>query len=322
MRRAAGSTRFSLTSAGAADFGCLDKGGGLTSGGDDLGAAGALEGLVLTARGYHIDFGPGEVAPWILLVGDPERAARVAARFERVRVSRTHREYVGHTGSHAGLEVTVLGTGIGCDNTEIAVVELLECLAPAARPTFIRIGSCGALDESIAPGDLVVSTGAVRLESTSLAYVEEGHPAIAHHEVVLALLSAAAEAGHRHHLGLTATAAGFYGWQGRAGGRLEGRFPDLVARLRRMQVRNFEMEASTLFTLAGLMELRAGAVCSVFANRVIGADLFLDAGARQAAEERAIDVGLLALRHLARMDESAGSAPFRLPPLGGGGGPR
>lgn len=260
-------------------------------------------------RQYHIGLAPGEVAPWILLVGDPDRAARVAERFDSVRVHRKCREYVSFTGQYQGLEVTALGTGIGCDNTEIAVVELLECVS---RPTLIRIGSCGTLQPEVALGELCISTGAVRLESTSLAFVEEGYPAVAHYEVVLALVSAAAEQGAPHHVGLTATASGFYGWQGRGGHAVTSRFPDLAERLGQMRVLNMEMEASTLFTLAGLAGLRAGAVCTVFANRP--ENRFIGAADKTAAESRAIEVGLGALPILARMDRESGAAAYHLPP--------
>jgi uridine phosphorylase len=256
-------------------------------------------------RQYHIGLAPGEVAPWIILVGDPARADRVAKRFDQVFLSRQCREYVTHTGSWHGLRVTVMATGIGCDNTEIAVMELLHCVE---RPTLLRVGSCGALQSGISIGEAVISTGSLRLESTSLGFVEEGYPALAHHEVILALASAATDLGEPHHVGLTATAAGFYGWQGRAEQIIAPRFPDLVDRLRRQGILNLEMEASTLFTLAALAKVRAGAVCAVFADRT--ANRFIEPDAKGAAEDRVISIGLRALAFLARMD--AAGHPFRL----------
>ncbi len=261
-------------------------------------------------RQYHIGVAPGEVAPWILLCGDPARADRIAQRFAPLRISRRHREYVTHTGSLGGREVTVMATGMGCDNTEIAVVEILPCVR---RPTFIRVGTSGGLRPEIDVGSLVVSTGAVRIESTSLGFVEPGYPAVAHHEVVLALVSAAAELGTVFHVGLTATAAGFYGWQGRRGSHFEPRDPELVERLGRQNVLNLEMEASTLFTLATLGGVRAGAVCAVFANRP--ADRFIEAADRIPAEDRAVAVALRAIDHLAAMDARSGGGPFVLDPL-------
>lgn len=258
-------------------------------------------------RQYHIGLAPGEVAPWIVLMGDPARVERGAARLDQVHLRRGNREYLAVTGTLGGLDITLMGTGIGADNTEIAVVELLNCMP---RASFVRVGSCGALQPGIALGDLVVSTGAVRLESTSLGFVEEGYPAVAHYEMVLALATAAARTGHPHHLGLTATAAGFYGWQGRGEQVLRPRFPDLCADLAARGVLNLEMEASTLFTLATLAGVRAGAVCAVFASRP--ENRFIDPRDKAAAEDRALDVGLQGLQVLARMRASAGDGPFHL----------
>jgi len=258
-------------------------------------------------RQYHIGLAPGEVAPWVILVGDPARVEVAARELEDPAPRRRNREFVSTTGRYRGVEVTVLGTGIGCDNTEIAVTELLACRRDL---TLLRVGSCGALQPDIALGDLVVSTGSVRLESTSLGFVEEGFPAVAHHEAVLALISAAEAAGAPYHVGLTASASGFYGWQGRRGQLLEPRFPDLPERLGRAGVLNFEMEASTLFTLATLASARAGAVCAVYASRP--SDRFIAAAAKEEAERRAVRCGLDAVLFLAAM--SRDRRPFSLDP--------
>ncbi len=272
--------------------------------------------LVQTAAGkqYHVGVAPGDVHERILLVGDPARADKVASRFERIDCRRTSREYVTVSGLWRGLPLTVTATGIGCDNTEIAVVELCQVVA---RPTFIRVGSCGALAPGIALGDLVISSGAVRLESTSTWFVPEGYPAVADAEVVLALVEAtAALEGRRAHVGLTATAAGFYGAQGRNVPGFPPRDPELPARLGRLGVKNMEMEASLLFTLAQLRGLRAGAVCAVYANRE--ADTFVDTDLKDRAEAAAIDAGLEAFAVLDRMERAraAAGAPRWRPGLG------
>ena len=244
-------------------------------------------------RQYHIGLAPGEVAPWILTCGDPARADRVAKRFDSVRLTKRNREYVTHTGVWNGHPLTVMATGIGCDNTEIAVVELCQIVDD---PTFIRVGTCGALQVGMEIEDVVVSTGAVRLENTSTYFVHEGFPALAHHRVVAALEDAAVASGAPHHVGITACAPGFYGAQGRRGSGFEPRFPDLPEQLARMGVKNLEMETSTLFTLAAMKGLRAGAVCTVFANRP--ENRFIDPDRKIPAEDRAIDVALAAFERL------------------------
>jgi uridine phosphorylase len=251
-----------------------------------------------TERQYHIDLAPGEVADYILLPGDPDRTDRIAALLDDVQTQRRHREFNSVTGHHRGLRVSVVATGIGTDNVEIVMAELL---AITGKPTFLRIGSCGVLREDIAIGDLVISTGALRLEATTAFYVDEGYPAVADYAAVAAILEAASRTGRTAHLGLTATAPGFYAAQGRPIPRLPLRFPDLAARMAAQGVVNFEMEASAVLTLAALAGCRAGVVCTVFAQRTSG--LFATPEQRRSAEEGLIDTGLEALHVLAAMDE-------------------
>ncbi|MEQ8765295.1 MAG: nucleoside phosphorylase [Planctomycetota bacterium] len=251
---------------------------------------------------YHVGTGPGDLAEIILMCGDPARARRVAEHFDEIEVTRENREYVTLTGPYRGERLSVVATGIGCDNMEIAVIELAKCL-PRAGATFIRLGSCGALQPGIHIGDLVISTGAVRLENTSTYFVEPGYPAVASPDVTLAILEAARRGGVRHFLGLTACAPGFYGAQGRDVG-LPLRDPDLPKRLGAQGVLNFEMETSALFTLGGLVKARTGAACVVFADRT--QNQFVDHEAKKAAEDSVIRLGLDAVEVLRAMDRARG----------------
>jgi uridine phosphorylase len=248
-------------------------------------------------RQYHIGLGPGDLAEYILLPGDPERVQRIATRLENVEPFRQHREFASITGTYRGERVSVVSTGIGTDNVEIVVAEIL---AITERPTFIRVGSCGALQPEIAVGDLVISSGSVRLEATTSFFVHEGYPAVADYEAVAALVEAAANLGHRAHVGVTATAPGFYGAQGRPVPRLPIRYPDLAEEMARQRVLNFEMEASALLVLAGLAGSRAGVVCAVYAHRPTGD--FAVGAARDRAEAACIETGLEGLRVLAAME--------------------
>ena len=265
-----------------------------------------------TDRQYHIDLAPGELADLILLPGDPARIERIAGMLDSVEVRREHREFASVTGWRDGLRVSAVSTGIGADNVEITLAEILA-LVPS--PTLIRIGSCGVLRPEIALGDLVITTGAVRLETTTSWYVHDGYPAVAHYAAVAALAEAAATLGYAAHLGLTATAPGFYGAQGRPIPQLPIRYPDLAAELAAQGVVNFEMEASALLVLAALAGARAGVVCTAFAQRNEGR--FLDEAGRAAAELACIETGLVALRILSEMDERtrAAGAPHWRPSL-------
>ncbi len=207
------------------------------------------------------------------------------------------------TGTYRGQRVSVVSTGIGTDNVEIVVAEIL---AITERPTFIRVGSCGALQPEMALGDLAITTGAVRLESTTSFFVHDGYPAVAHYEAVVALVEAAERLGHRYHVGVTATAPGFFGAQGRPIPELPIRYPDLAEDMARQRVMNFEMEASALLVLATLARCRAGVVCAVYANRTTGE--FVSGDLKNEAEAACVDTGLESLAILAEMDRQKRAA--------------
>ncbi|PIR16957.1 MAG: uridine phosphorylase [Deltaproteobacteria bacterium CG11_big_fil_rev_8_21_14_0_20_49_13] len=266
--------------------------------------------IMSTAEGrqYHIGLAPGEVAPFILMCGDPARAEKVARLFDEAKAPIAHREYVTVTGKYKGVPVSIMATGMGPDNTEIAVVELSQVVK---NPTFIRIGTSGANKENISNGDLVVSSGAVRLENTSTYFVHEGFPAVASHEAVLALLESVKRTGAKFHLGLTASMPGFYGAQSRTTPFFKPRFKDLPGELATMNVSNNEMEGSSLFTLAAMAGFRAGMVCGIIAER--HKNRFISPEGLAKVEMDCIKCGLGAVEVLAKMDKARGSEPYWTP---------
>ncbi|MHA1910762.1 MAG: nucleoside phosphorylase [Candidatus Kariarchaeaceae archaeon] len=250
-------------------------------------------------RQYHIGLSPKEIAPYIILVGDQNRAHRAGKELlTDVKYTNHNREFVSYTGKYGETPVTVLSTGIGTDNMEITLIELFNI---CENPTLIRVGSSGGLQDFTKLGDMVVSSGAVRLENTSLFFVDEGYPAVANYEAVIALAKAAKELELPWHIGLTATASGFYGAQGRKIPGFPLRYPDLPDRLRELNVYNFEMETSTLFTLAAIKGARAGTVCTIYANRPD--NTFISAEEKPKAELNALKVGLRGLQILEQMDK-------------------
>ncbi len=248
---------------------------------------------------YHLEVGPGDVAPAVLLPGDPDRVDVIAALWDEAEVVAEHREYRTATGAVGGTPVSATSTGIGSPSAAIAVEEL----ARVGAETLVRVGSCGAVQPEVAVGDLVVTTGAVRGEGTSDEYVRADYPAAADYRVVAALVAAAERLGHDYHVGPTLSADAFYAGQARAGfGGYEAPGSDrLLDELRAAAVQNIEMEASAVLTLASLYGLRAGAVCAVFADRTAGE--FRVEGQRRAAE-----TATLAVQLLASMDEQAAAA--------------
>ena len=248
---------------------------------------------------YHIDVGPDDVAEAVLLPGNPERVDRITQFWDDTDERAFHREYRTVTGTYEDTPISVTSTGIGSPSAAIAVEEL----ARIGVDTFIRVGSSGAIQPGMAVGDLVITSGAVRQEGTSAEYVREDYPAVADREVVSALVAAAERLDYDYHVGLTMSADSFYAGQGRPGfGGFEAAgSEDLIDDLQAANVANVEMEASAILTLANVYGLRAGAVCSVYANRVTGEF-------RTEGDERAAEVASLAVKLLAKMDEKKRAA--------------
>ncbi|MDH5770833.1 MAG: uridine phosphorylase [Candidatus Bathyarchaeota archaeon] len=215
---------------------------------------------------YHINLKPGDVSRYVLLPGDPDRVPKITKNWDKVREVAKHREYLTHTGFYKGVRVSACSTGIGSPAAAVAVEEL----ANVGADTFIRVGSTGSIREECECGDLIISTGAVRLEGTSKEYVRVEYPAVASYDVVAALIEAAESFGYRYHVGITASTDSFYCGQARSGfgGYKQSWMEDLIPDLRAANVHNLEMEAAAILTLANLFGLRAGAVCAVFANRI------------------------------------------------------
>jgi len=244
---------------------------------------------------YHLEIGPDDVAPNVLLPGNPERVETIVDDWEEHEIRGHHREYRTATGSHEGTPISVTSTGIGSPSAAIAVEEL----ARVGADTLLRVGSCGSIVPEAAVGDLVITTGAVRQEGTSKEYVREDYPATADPRVVSALVAAAEKLDYDYHLGITCSTDSFYAGQSRPGfDGFEARDSEAnVDELRDAGVVNFEMEAASILTLASIYGLRAGAVCTVYANRETGEF-------RTEGEARAAKCASLAVTYLERMDEA------------------
>jgi len=244
---------------------------------------------------YHIRCKPGDVAPYVLLPGDPDRIPRISRYWDEAREVARHREYVTHTGRYKGAPISATSTGIGGPAAAIAVEELLR----VGANTFIRVGTTGTIRREIGIGDLIITTGSVRLEGTTKQYVRPEYPAVASYEVVQALIEAAETLGVRYHVGITASTDSFYTGQARLGfkGYRQSWMDTLIPDLRAAGVLNFEMESATILTLSNIYGARAGVICAVLANRVTG-EFVADAGV-----EDAIKTANEAVRILYEWDE-------------------
>ena len=213
---------------------------------------------------------PGSIAPHVFLCGDPARVPRIARDWSGVSEQCRVREYLVVTGTLGGVRLTAASTGIGGPSTAV----LLEELVKLGAHTFLRVGNSGGLDPSLALGDLVVTTGAVRDDGTTRSYVPPEYPAVADHELVGALLAAGRERGARCRAGITWSLDAFYvrnavlGADGAMTSMSAGSYwtrthADRITDMRAARVLNCEMEAGTILTLASLFGARAGAICVV-----------------------------------------------------------
>ena len=195
--------------------------------------------------------GIGDVAKYVLMPGDPTRVQRIAKQFDSVEKKAEYRGYVTYTGETKGIPITSTSSGIGCPTTAIAMEELMNIGAD----TFIRVGTTGALVPHLDRGDIVVATGAVRWEGTSKTYIATEYPAVASYQVVNALLQAADELGIKVHPGIIISSDAYYGGN-----------DEVLRKFGEANVLSIEMEASLMFTLAGMRGVRAGAICTVDGN--------------------------------------------------------
>ncbi len=239
---------------------------------------------------YHVNLGRGDVGRIALLPGDPDRVAEIAGRFGNAKALSVHREYTAYGGLLGKEYVVAVSTGIGGPAVAIAVEEL----ARLGVTTMIRVGTCGAITRNVRVGSLVIPDASVRMEGTSAQYVPAGYPAAASPEVVLALRDAALALRKPFALGTAASTDSFYVGQGRRsfGGYFPSKNASLVKDLADANVLAFEMECATLYTLARVFGLRAGAVLAVVANRLT------DEFRPGAGVDDAIDVAVEGVRRL------------------------
>ena len=249
-------------------------------------------------RQFHIDCVQGDVGRYCILPGDPGRCESIARYFEDAVHVRTNREYTTYTGKLLGETVSVVSTGIGGPSAAIAMEELCNLGAH----TFVRVGTCGGIDLSVQSGDVVVATGAVRMEGTSREYAPIEYPAVPDFAVTCALTQACRSLGKRWHTGVVQCKDSFYGQH--APQRMPVSF-DLEQKWeawKRLGVLASEMESAALFTVAAARRVRCGSVFHVLWNQEREA-----AGLDQAESHdtsAAIQVGVEALKLLIRQDRT------------------
>lgn len=222
----------------------------------------------------HLHADPGELAPFVLLPGDPGRTRMIADTFlEDVRVYNENRGLLGVTGRYRGIPVSVQTTGMGCPSLAIVVEEAIRL---GAR-TLVRVGTAGIVAKDVAPGDLIVANAAVPDDGTTRMYLRGApHAPVPDFTVTRALVDACARPPH---VGSLRTEDAFYATS-----------PDDVGELAARGVLAVEMEAAALFVLGALRGARTG--CMVTASNHVGDDAFVAPEVLRAGVEAMVGAAL------------------------------
>ena len=214
---------------------------------------------------FHLKIRKGDVGRYVILCGDPGRCEKIAAFFDEAAFVVSNREYTIYTGLLAGTKISVCSTGIGGPSTAIAVEELIHCGAD----TFIRIGTSGGMAVDVMGGDVVIGSGAIRMEGTTREYAPIEYPAVADFEVVRALVDSAKVSPKRknYHIGVLQCKDSFYGQHDPdsmpVGYELKDKWDAWV----RCGALASEMESAALFILGSVRGVRTGSIMTVFANQ-------------------------------------------------------
>ena len=247
---------------------------------------------------YHIQVAEGEVGKYVILPGDPKRCEKIAAYFDDARLIADSREYITYTGYLEGVKVSVTSTGIGGPSASIAMEELVRCGAD----TFVRIGTCGGMQLPVKSGDVVIATGAIRMEGTSKEYAPIEFPAVPDLEVTNALVAAAKEKEIDYHVGVVQCKDSFYGQHEPEAKPVSYELLNKWEAWKQMGCLASEMESAALFIVASYRKVRAGSCFLVVANQEREKEGLENPVVHDT--DLAIQIAVEALRKLIREDRS------------------
>ena len=216
-----------------------------------------------SGKQYHTGVGPEDIGKYVIMPGDPKRCAKIAEFFDDAKLVADSREYVTYTGTLDGVKVSVTSTGIGGPSAAIAIDELSKCGAH----TFVRIGTCGGMQEDVMGGDVVIATGAVRREGTSRDFAPIEYPAVANLDVTNALVAAAKSLNIRHHVGVVQCKDSFFGQHEPEVMPVSYELENKWQAWLRMGCLASEMESAALFIAGQFLRVRVGSCFLVVANQ-------------------------------------------------------
>lgn len=212
---------------------------------------------------FHIKCRHGDTGEYCILPGDPGRCEKIAAYFDEPKHLVQNREYNIYTGKLSGVPVSVCSTGIGGPSAAIAVEELFNC----GTKTFIRVGTCGGINQKVCSDDSVIASGAIRFDGTSLEYAPIEFPAVPNFEVLTALSDAAKALKLSHHVGVVQCKDSFYGQHDPSRMPTASMLIDRWEAWKKLGVLASEMESATIFTVCSALGARAGAVFHTIWNQ-------------------------------------------------------
>ena len=247
---------------------------------------------------FHLKIREGDVGKYVIMCGDPARCEKIAKYLDDAAFVKANREYTIYTGTLEGERVSVCSHGIGGPSTAIAVEELMHC----GSDTFIRVGTSGGMAVDVIGGDLVIGTGAIRMEGTSREYAPIEFPAVADFRVVQALTEAARSANVRYHVGVLQCKDSFYGQHDPDSMPVSAQLKQNWDAWVRCGALASEMESAALFVIGSVRRLRTGSIMTVFANQT-RRELWLDDPMCMDTES-AIRVAVEAVRILIRQDRA------------------
>ena len=216
-----------------------------------------------SGKQYHTGVGPEDIGKYVIMPGDPKRCAKIAEFFDDAKLVADSREYVTYTGTLDGVKVSVTSTGIGGPSAAIAIDELSKCGAH----TFVRIGTCGGMQEDVMGGDVVIATGAVRMEGTSREFAPIEYLAVANLDVTNALVAAAKSLNIRHHVGVVQCKDSFFGQHEPEVMPVSYELENKWQAWLRMGCLASEMESAALFIAGQFLRVRVGSCFLVVANQ-------------------------------------------------------
>lgn len=212
---------------------------------------------------YHIHLKPGDIGDYVILPGDPGRCKTIAAYLEEPVLVAQNREYVTYTGYLEGEKVSVTSTGIGGPSAAIAVEELVK----VGAKTFIRVGTCGGMQLNVLSGDIVIATGAIRMEGTSKEYLPVEFPAVPDYTVTAALAEACRSLEFPYHLGVVQSKDSFYGQHSPETKPISYELQNKWDTWVKGGALASEMESAAVFIVASCLGVRAGAIFHVIHNQ-------------------------------------------------------